>query len=62
MGLTPHQYVIHQRIECAKGLLVKEKMAISDAAYAMGFSHQSHFTRHFKRQVGVTPKQFLARS
>lgn len=60
-GLTPHQYVIHRRIESAKGLLVK-RMAIAEVAYTMGFSHQSHFTRHFKRQVGVTPKQFLAQS
>lgn len=61
-GLTPHQYVIHQRIERAKELLVKNKMAIAEVAYEMGFSHQSHFTRHFKHQVGVTPKQFLAQS
>lgn len=62
IGLTPHQYVIHQRIECAKELLVKNKMAIAEVAYELGFSHQSHFTRHFKHQVGVTPKQFLAQS
>lgn len=61
-GLTPHQYVIHQRIECAKVLLVRNNLAIADIAHELGFSHQSHFTRHFKRQVGVTPKQFLAQS
>ncbi|MCC5621979.1 AraC family transcriptional regulator, partial [Nostoc sp. CHAB 5715] len=32
---------------------------IADVAYQVGFAHQSHFTRHFKRLVGITPKQFL---
>lgn len=60
-GQSPHQFVIRQRIERAKELLVAEKGAIADVAYQVGFAHQSHFTRHFKRLVGVTPKQFLAR-
>lgn len=59
-GLSPHQYIIHQRIERAKVMLIRNNMAIADVAYELGFSHQSHFTRHFKRQVGVTPKQFLS--
>lgn len=58
-GLTPHQYLIHQRIERAKVLLLKRDRAISEIACGLGFSHQSHFTRHFKRLVGMTPKQFL---
>lgn len=58
-GFAPHQYVIHHRIERAKDLLIQQRMAIADVAYHVGFAHQSHFTRHFKRLVGVTPKQFL---
>ena len=61
-GLTPHQYLIHQRIEMAKRLLTRNDMTIADVAYELGFAHQSHFTRHFKRQIGLTPKQFLAQS
>lgn len=56
-GLAPHQYVIAQRIEQAKALL--KQMAIADVALQVGFAHQSHFTRHFKRLVGLTPKQFI---
>ncbi|MER3588988.1 MAG: AraC family transcriptional regulator, partial [Mastigocladus sp. ERB_26_1] len=29
----------------------------ADVALQVGFTSQSHFTRHFKRLVGVTPKQ-----
>jgi AraC family transcriptional regulator len=57
-GFTPHQYVIHCRIERAKQLLRKNNLAIADVAFRLGFSHQSHLNRHFKRLVGVTPKQF----
>lgn len=57
-GFAPHQYVIHCRIERAKDLIAN-KTAIADVAYQVGFAHQSHLTRHFKRIVGVTPKQFL---
>jgi AraC family transcriptional regulator len=58
-GLSPHQYVIQQRIERAKQLLVQGKMTLSEVAIACGFSHQSHFNRHFKRLTGVTPKTLL---
>lgn len=58
-GLTPHQYVIRCRVERAKELLIKGELAIADIAYKVGFANQSHLNRHFKRLVGVTPKQLL---
>ncbi|NEQ22907.1 MAG: helix-turn-helix transcriptional regulator [Microcoleus sp. SIO2G3] len=58
-GTTPHQYVIRCRIERAKELLMQGKLTISDVAKVVGFVDQSHFHRHFKRLVGITPKAFL---
>lgn len=58
-GLSPHQYVIQQRVERAKQLLQRGGMSIADIAQACGFTHQSHLTRHFKRLTGVTPKTLL---
>jgi AraC family transcriptional regulator len=58
-GLTPHQYVIQRRVDRAKQLLLEGKLAIADIALQVGFAHQSHLNRHFKRWVGVTPKVFL---
>jgi len=58
-GITPHQYVIHCRIERAKELLMQRKLTISDVAKVVGFVDQSHFHRHFKRLVGITPKTFI---
>jgi AraC family transcriptional regulator len=59
-GLPPHQYVIARRIERAKELLrARVRPALAEVAAEVGFADQSHFTRHFRRLVGVTPKRFL---
>jgi AraC family transcriptional regulator len=57
MGISPHQYVIQQRVERAKLMLSKTDLAIADIALQVGFSNQSHLTQQFKRITGITPKQ-----
>jgi AraC family transcriptional regulator len=58
-GLPPHQYVIARRIERAKELLRgRVRPALAEVAVEVGFADQSHFTRHFRRLVGVTPRRF----
>ena len=58
MGLTPHQYVVKQRIERVKQLLKEQKLSLSAIAFECGFTHQSHMGRIFKEQVGTTPKRY----
>jgi AraC family transcriptional regulator len=58
-GLSPHQYLIQQRVERAKQLLQSGRMNIGAVAIACGFTHQSHLHRHFKRLTGVTPKAWF---
>jgi AraC-like DNA-binding protein len=57
MAVSPHQYVIQQRVEQAKLMLSKTDLEIADIALQVGFSSQSHLTQHFKRFTGKTPKQ-----
>lgn len=57
MGISPHQYVIQQRVKQAKLMLLKTDLAIADIALQVGFSSQSHLTQQFKRLTGMTPKQ-----
>jgi len=58
-GLPPHQYVIARRVERAKQLMRGgDDLSLAQVAARAGFSDQGHFTRHFKRLVGVTPKRF----
>lgn len=59
MGVTPHQYILHSRIDRAKYLLQSSDLSIADIALRVGFCDQSHLTRCFKRILGLTPKQFL---
>ena len=59
VGYSPYQYVLKCRVERAKMLLLQRQLTIADIAFAVGFASQSHLTQHFKRFVGVTPKQFL---
>lgn len=57
-GLPPHAYQIQARLRVAKQLL-RKGVRISEVAQECGFHDQSHLHRHFKRALGVTPKQFV---
>jgi AraC family transcriptional regulator len=58
-GLAPHQYVITRRVERAQHLLRTDgELGLGEVAFRSGFANQSHFCSHFKRIVGVTPRQF----
>jgi AraC-like DNA-binding protein len=56
-GLSPHLFLTHIRIARAKALLLRGR-PIAQIALETGFVDQSHFTRQFKRQVGITPGQY----
>lgn len=57
-GLTPYQYIIQQRIERAKQLLVQDNHSIVDVALQVGFANQSHFCQRFRRITGVSPRTY----
>lgn len=59
IGLPPYQYVLHCRVEQAKMLLTAGKHSISEVAQEVGFTSQSHLTRHIKNAYGVTPGALL---
>jgi AraC family transcriptional regulator len=55
---TVGDYVRQLRIEYARHELVASETPIIQIALAAGFCDQSHFTRTFKRIVGVAPSQY----
>jgi AraC family transcriptional regulator len=57
-GETMGEYVQKLRIAHASRLLLDKETPLVEIACAAGFSDQSHFTRIFKRLVGVTPGAF----
>jgi AraC family transcriptional regulator len=58
-GMSPHQYVIRERVERAKGLLLRGDMPVAAVAREVGFSDQGHLARHTKRLLGATPGEIL---
>jgi AraC-like DNA-binding protein len=61
VGLTPHAYILQQRIALARRL-IRAGSTLVDAASAAGFCDQSHLTRAFARQFGVTPARYGSRA
>ncbi len=59
-GKSIAKYLRELRIEAAATLLRSGEMPISRIAIVTGFSDQSHLTRHFRRERGVTPDVFRA--
>lgn len=54
-AMTPHQYIVSERIAEAKRLLRNTAWPISQIALAIGFSNQAHFATTFKKATNVTP-------
>jgi AraC family transcriptional regulator len=54
-GCSPGEYLRRVRVRRACALLAENRQSLAGIAYATGYSDQSHFTRHFKRAMGVTP-------
>lgn len=55
MGISPHQWLIQQRVTRAKRLLRDLDLPLASVALECGFADQSHFTRAFSSCEGITP-------
>ncbi|WP_411388185.1 AraC family ligand binding domain-containing protein [Pseudomonas sp. MPB23] len=56
-GLTPHAFLVNQRIQFARAQLRQGEL-IADVALAAGFADQAHFQRAFKQHFAATPGQY----
>jgi AraC-like DNA-binding protein len=57
-NLSPQQYLKRLRIQTACRALVDTRKPIGDISLRYGFADQSHFTREFRRIIGVTPLRY----
>ncbi|WP_062048342.1 helix-turn-helix domain-containing protein [Bacillus sp. JCM 19034] len=58
VGISISEYIIREKIEESKRLLIYTNTTISEIYTWLNFHDQSHFTKVFKKFVGVTPRKY----
>ena len=58
---TPHQYLIHRRIEKAKELLRVRSLSVTDVCFEVGFESLGSFSSLFRKCVGHAPINYRRR-
>ena len=58
---TPHQYLIHKRLERAKALLADSELPVTEICFAVGFESLGSFSTLFRNVVGWSPSIYRAR-
>ena len=56
-GMSPAEYVRVLRLRAARDLLESGEFTVAQAAERTGFAEAAHFSRCFKKQFGVSPKE-----
>ena len=57
-GFSPQNYLIYYRMWKAAALLKNPKMSIDMVATAIGYGDQFHFSKEFKKHVGLPPSEY----
>ena len=57
-GITIEKYIINQKIEKVKELLVYNELSLSEISCQLGYSSVQHLSSQFKKVTGLTPTHF----
>ncbi len=57
-SITIEKYIINQKIEKAKELIIYNEMNVSEIAIQLGYSSVAHLSAQFKKVTGLTPSHF----
>lgn len=60
-GKTAQEHIRMKLIDLAKDMLLNPSLSISQISFNLGFQYPQHFTRLFKKTVGMTPNQYRQR-
>jgi AraC family transcriptional regulator len=60
VGMTPHRYVVHLRLQRAIELVREGRLSLAEIAASTGFSDQSHLSRWVRRVYGVSLTEFAS--
>jgi AraC-like DNA-binding protein len=57
-GITLQQYIINNKIERVKELLLYEELTLSEIAFKLRYSSVAHLSNQFRKITGMTPSAF----
>jgi two-component system, response regulator YesN len=57
-GMSPVEWIVAERLEYARSLLLKTDLSVGDIAVQVGYSNFSHFSAIFKKRFGLNPRDF----
>ncbi len=57
VGVSPYEYLITRRLYLFNDM-IRQKIPIRQACFAVGFNNYSNFFRLYKNRFGITPQQF----
>lgn len=57
-GMSISDYILQKRLNMAKKLLIQTNLSVSGIGEAVGYETTAYFIRLFKRELGVTPKEY----
>ena len=57
-GTTIEKYLINQKIEKVKELLIYDELSLNEIAFKLGYSSVQHLSIQFKKTTGLTPSHF----
>jgi len=60
VGASPHDYLIHARLNLAKFYLLSTNDSVKQIAFNCGFSSEGGFCTTFRKRLGITPTAFRA--
>ena len=61
LHMSPSGYLLSRRVQEAQRLLANTEESIAAIGLAVGFYDQSHFTRRFRKETGLTPRAYRKR-
>jgi AraC-like DNA-binding protein len=57
-GKSPQEHIQLKLMDIAKERIFDTSKTVSEIAYELGFKYPQHFTRMFKKEVGMTPVEY----
>ena len=57
-GMPPQEFILREKINCARKMLVDSRLGITDIAFSLGFSSSQYFSTVFRRFEGRSPNAY----